>query len=112
MNRYLLAKAGISVRDGIERFGSAATHEEFLKRFPADESFSRLRSALSSQDAKSAFAAAHALKGLAGNLSMTRLHDDLVPLVEVLRGGTCEKTGELFKAVEDDYDAILAVLVP
>ncbi len=111
MNRYSLSKAGICSSEGIARFGGKSEiYEKYLIEFPQDPCFSRMCEAIESRDAKAAFEAAHALKGIAGNLSMTRLYDDLFPLVEELRQGSLEKVDELLRTVKKDYSEAVAAI--
>lgn len=113
MNRYRLSKAGISANAGIERFyGDRELYECSLNKFPKDPHYEMMIKAIGEKDVKAAFAAAHALKGLAGNLSMVRLYDHICPLVELLRGGTLEGADELLPAVVSDYEALTAALTP
>ena len=111
MNRYRLSKAGISVKEGIERFNdNLEVYEKCLYEFPEDDHYNQLLTALEEDDAQSAFAAAHALKGVAGNLSLTRLYADIVPLVEVLRAGTVNGADALFEPVTIDYKEVIEAL--
>lgn len=111
MNRYRLSKAGISVKEGAERFNdNLEVYEKCLYEFPNDEHYNELFEALKDEDAQRAFAAAHALKGVAGNLSLTRLYTDIVPLVEVLRAGTVEGADALLEPVAADYKEIIEIL--
>ena len=111
MNRYKLSKAGINANEGIARFsGRAELYEKFLYQFPQDENFSLLCAAIRQQDVKAAFIAAHSLKGIAGNLSLTKLYEDLCPLVEQLRAGSLSGAEALLQSVRCDYEALLSVL--
>ncbi len=108
MNRYKLSKAGISANEGIARFGgNAEIYEKFLTKFPTDPNFAGMCESIEQQDVKAAFAFAHALKGVAGNLSMNRLYDDLFPLVEELRSDRLEKAEKLLCAVKQDYKEVI-----
>ena len=111
MNRYRLSKAGINAKEGIERFsGNAEIYETCLSHFPDDANFKLLCEAINAKDAHAAFTAAHALKGIAGNLSITTLYADLLPLVELLRSGSLDGVERLLEPVAQDYDAVLAAL--
>ena len=86
--RQKLEEAGIDVSDALERFmGNEALMLTFLLRFPEDENVSLLRQAMDHGDAVRAFEAAHTLKGVAGNLSMKALFEQVSLLVEDLRSG-------------------------
>lgn len=111
MKRYQLSKAGVSATEGIERFnGDKQLYEETLLKFPADKSFSMLCEALDNKDVKAAFCAAHSLKGVAGNLSMNRLFEDIYPMVEILRAGSMENVDEHMEKVKKDYDDIIQAI--
>ena len=60
---------------------------KYLKLFQGDMNFYALCSAVKENDFKTAFNAAHTLKGLALNLSLTSLADRTKELTELLRGG-------------------------
>lgn len=83
--------------------------EKFLRRFPADESFSSLKLALSNGDGEAAFRAAHTLKGVAKNLALTRLGDAASSLTEALRGGKIPpEAEELTARVEELYNLVIS----
>ena len=112
MNRYKLAKAGINVNEGIMRLGGdQAAYEEYLYKFPEDGQYKLLCDALLRQDAQAAFLAAHALKGIAGNLSLTKLYGDVSLLVERLRSGGLEGAASLIEQIDKDYAAVIAALI-
>lgn len=112
MNRYRLMKAGIQVNEGIERFnGKKDVYEELLYSFPEDTNYSKMVSALEEGNAKEAFAAAHSLKGVTANLSMNRMYEALIPLVEELRKGALPETDDLLSPVADSYQEILQAIM-
>ena len=105
MNRYRLTKAGIDVNQGIRRLNeNKELYESLLIKFLDDKQYPLLCQAIEAQDVKAAFAAAHALKGMAGNLSLVRLHERLIPLVEELRAGNIEDLEGMIHAVMLAYD--------
>lgn len=111
MNRYKLYKAGIDTNEGINRFGGKSeAYEKYLYAFSTDENYQILCEAMRSKDVEAAFAAAHALKGVAGNLSLVKLRRDIEPLVEMLRRGSLENTEEQMESVTEDYNAVITAL--
>lgn len=74
--------------------------------FLNDKSWPELNTAMANDDAKSAFAAAHSLKGSSGMLGMTRFFEAMRPLTEALRGGDIALAKTLFPAAEHEYKAI------
>lgn len=75
---------------------------KFVRRFPADGSFSLLTASLAEKNVEEAFRAAHTLKGVAQNLSFTALFQKVEPLTEILRGGSLD-VGTLPDEVEKLY---------
>lgn len=111
MNRYALVKAGVDFNKGLRRFNNNKDmYESFLSEFQTDENFAGLSHALEQQDAKTAFQYAHALKDVAGNLSLQKIYEALVPLVEQLRQGIFDQAPALFIPVRESYETLCKVL--
>ena len=68
-----------------KRLSSEALIRRFLTKFLDDGSFSQLCIAMEEGDRDKAFRAAHTLKGVSGNLSLSRLYLSVSQLTEVLR---------------------------
>ena len=102
-----LEAAGIDVAAALERMmGSEALLERLLGRFLKDTNFSALCAALDQGDGEKAVAAAHALKGVCGNLSMTELYGLFTRQVEALRGGDLDGARELMEEIGSAYSAV------
>ncbi len=111
MNRYKLVKAGIDPNEGLNRFSNnAEMYEKFLYEFPNDTHFQEMLTAIDNNDPSNAFKAAHALKGVTGNLSIKKLYESLLPLVEEFRAGSMEKVPELLPEIKDNYESVTAAL--
>ena len=65
----LYSSLGESLNEVLERLRMESRIAKYLKLFLSDPSFEELKNAFASQDAKTAFRAAHTLKGVAANLS-------------------------------------------
>lgn len=91
-----------------------AGDEELLLRlfdmFLNDKSWQELNAAMANGDAKSAFAAAHSIKGSSGMLGMTKLFEAMRPLTEALRGGDIALAKRLFPAAEREYKAVTELI--
>ena len=87
-----------------------AGDEELLlslfQMFLNDKSWPELTAAMANGDAKSAFAAAHSLKGSSGMLGMTKLFAAMRPLTEALRSGDIVLAKTLFPTAEREYSAV------
>lgn len=77
----------------------------FLLKILDDNSFELLESALAAGNAEEAFRAAHTIKGICLNLSLTRLFHSASALTEALRGRSefGADIEPLFNALKADY---------
>lgn len=109
--RKKLEEAGIDVSGALERFmGNDALLERFLKKFLNDTNYEKLTSAVSAGNQEDALTAAHTLKGVAGNLSMTGLFDLLNTQVTAFRDGDWDKAVNLMPEISKNYEALSAVI--
>ncbi len=109
--RQNLEAAGIDVTSGLERFMNNETlYEKFLKRFCDDTTYADLHAAVSAQDCEKAFTAAHTLKGVCGNLSMTNLEQLVKQQVEFLRAGELSPAVEMMPDISAAYKAVVQAL--
>ena len=87
LNLDTLRAYGANVDEGMTRcFNNEAFYLRLVGMGLADANFDRLRQAMEAGDAKTAFEAAHALKGSVGNLSLTPIYEPVSELTERLRG--------------------------
>lgn len=106
-----LKAAGIDINVLLERFmGNGALAKKFLKKFSEDKNFKALQEAFKQGDGDAAFTAAHTLKGLTGNLSMSALFSTISSQVELLRGGEMEKAAQMMPEIEEEYHRIAGEL--
>ena len=91
--------------DVLNRLYSEALVTKFVGKFLSDQSFQLLESSLKAGSYEEAFRAAHTLKGVAQNLSFTKLYNSVNELAETLRpeDADVQKAGEQFLDVERDY---------
>lgn len=106
------ALAGVADYDAaVERFmGSEAMYVRFLGKFVNDESYGKLVAAMDAGDAKSAFEAAHTLKGTSATLELTDVARATGPVVESLRAGDVEAARTVFPPLRSAYDQAMEVL--
>ncbi len=84
----------------LARLGRDAMILKFVRKFPAEPSFSALQNAVEAKDAHAAFLAAHTLKGVAANLGFGALEAAADALTEALRDASCLPSDRYFDAVE------------
>ena len=106
-----LKAASINVEDLMERLvGNMNLITRFLKRFPDDKSYEQLVDSISKGDMEGAFRAAHTLKGICANLSMTKLYNVVSKLVEALRAKDIEKGIALMPEVTKEYESMVEAI--
>ena len=80
---------GADTAEGLARcYGSEALYLKLVNMIPGESNFDLLEQALANNDLDKAFEAAHALKGVLGNLSLTPMYQISVELTELLRSRT------------------------
>lgn len=106
-----LEEAGIDVTAALERMmGSEALLERLLGKFLDNQQYPALRAALQSGDTEQAVIAAHTLKGVCGNLSMTGLYGLFTGLVDALRAGDLPLAQHLMEQITPAYVQITAAI--
>lgn len=109
--KELLKAAGVDYDGALARFmGNEGLLTRFLKKFLDDPNFLDLQGAMERGDAEAAFRAAHTLKGVAGNLSLSELYDNAAKIAEALRGGDLEAAKTLLPDVQAAYKKITDAL--
>lgn len=96
--------------DALNRLMRDQLIERFVLNFPKDQSMQQLRDATAAGIQNDAFRAAHTLKGVAKNLSLTKLADSASELAEQLRDGTQMPDPILLAEVEKDYKLVIDTL--
>ena len=97
--------AGGNYQDALTRLMSEKIAGKFVRKYPADGSYAELKDAMAAGDLDTAFRAAHTMKGVAYNLSFTRLGDAASDLTEALRPGhEDQRTEENLQALRTVVD--------
>lgn len=106
MNREVLEAGGIDVQGALDRMmGNEKLLARLLGKFLHDTSFARLETALAEHDADAAFSAAHTLKGVAGNLSVTTVYELAGRQCDLLRAGSPDEAAALMPQLSEAYRA-------
>lgn len=106
------AAMGADYDDVISRLRTDERVTKFLLKILNDGSFTLLTDSIAAKNMEEAFRAAHTLKGVAMNLSLTRLYHSAGPLTEALRGRS-EYGAELeplYAQVKEDYEHTMACI--
>ncbi len=106
-----LVSVGVDIQDGIERFGgSRELYERFLIGFLSDPSYGEFETAIANKDWTQALAAAHTLKGVTANLSMTRLLEASSKTVALLREADCDSVLASCTELASVYKQVVDIL--
>ena len=101
---------GANVDEGL---GRCMNNESFYLRLvdmvKNEQGFDTLEQAIAANDLKTAFEAAHSLKGVLGNLSLTPLFDPINEITELLRAETQMDYSELMGAIKEQKDKFFAL---
>jgi len=97
------AKMGADYQDVLKRLYNEAMIHKFVLLFLKDDSYQNLETALKDGDVKTAFRAAHTLKGVCQNLGFSNLYVPAAALTETLRAGQLEGTDKQFEQVTKQY---------
>ncbi len=109
--RQRLMDAGLDVPAALERFMNNETLlEKFLAKFPADPNHDRLAAAIAAGDQEGALTAAHTMKGVCGNLSMTALFDLLTRQVAAFRAGDWDGAVAMMPELDRLYDGLCTAI--
>ena len=105
-----LAAFGADVDEGLARcMGNEAFYLRMVDTLRADGGFDELQAALDGGDLQAAFEAAHALKGVLANLSLTPVYEPVHEITELLRAGTDTDYAALMAKIMAKRDELLAL---
>ena len=96
--------------DAIGRLRSERLVQKFVLKFLGDGSYDLLCRSMDSGDYQEAFRAAHTIKGVCQNLSMTKLLNSSSELSEALRNGFTPEAVPLAEQVKADYRQTAAAI--
>lgn len=97
---HMLEGKGLDFSLGLDRFdGNEDLLIKFMLRYLECDYLGQLEDALKAQDVDQAYQHAHALKGLAGNLSFTEYYKAVSSLSDRLREGMLDGVDELMLPV-------------
>ncbi len=81
-----LKEYGANVQEGIDRCaGMPDFYLRLAERVKQEKGFEKLESAIKEKRLKDGFEAAHALKGVLGNLALTPMYEPIREITELLR---------------------------
>jgi HPt (histidine-containing phosphotransfer) domain-containing protein len=107
--RKKLVHIGINVEEALGRMlGREEFYIQLLKKFALDDNYEKLGQALKDRDLEAAFKAAHTLKGLSGNLSITVLFDPVTEITDALRNKDVDRALAYMQSFSPLYIRVIA----
>lgn len=94
---------GGDYEDVMSRLPREEMVQRFIFKFLDEKSYDELNTAMKESDYETAFRAAHTIKGICQNLSLTRLYKSSSQLTEALRFEKYQEAEILFEAFSEDY---------
>ena len=105
-----LTEFGIDTKEGLARCMNNETfYFKMLAMGLSNEYFETLEKFLAANKKEEAFEAAHALKGVVGNLALTPLYEPLSEITELLRAHKEAEYVELYRPVKEMRDKLLSM---
>ena len=105
-----LEQYGAKSSEGLARcFGNEGLYLRLVGTVPTEGNFAKLHTALEENNLDAAFEAAHALKGVLANLSLTPLLEPVEKMTELLRTRTQADYMPLLEEVDRQKEALRAI---
>ena len=107
---------GYDVDGAIHRFsGNEVLYLTFLKRFPSNEHYDKIEKNLIDKNYETAQKAAHALKGITGNLGLNPVYRLLEEMLSTMRNKESvvdfeEKLEGLYKQFQAEYEKSIKLI--
>ncbi len=101
---------GANVEEGLGRcMGNEGFYLRLVESVKQEKNFQALFDAVAAGDMEAGFRAAHALKGVLGNLAITPLYEPIVEITELLRAKTEMDYTEIMGNITSAYEAFCAL---
>ena len=101
---------GADYEDVMRRLRTDDRVKKFLLRLLDDKSFEMLKNAMAQKNMEEVFRAAHTMKGVGQNLSLTRLYESAATLSDEVRDNKTyrEELEALFAQIKETYDLTIS----
>ncbi|MBQ8698111.1 MAG: Hpt domain-containing protein [Schwartzia sp.] len=105
-----MQELGIDPKEGLTRcMNNEVFFFKMIAMAVANEYFDTLGYSLEKKDFDSAFEAAHALKGVIGNLALKPIYDPLAEMTELLRAKKDADYVSMYRPIKEIRDQLLAL---
>ena len=112
LQRETLEGLGVDIEETMERFvENEALFFRCLNKLQDDKNYGMLCEAIAEgTDARKAFDAAHALKGVSANLGLTKLFNELREITEVFRAGSMDYDTDNLERLKAAYTEAISTI--
>lgn len=105
-----LQEFGVDTKEGLTRcMNMEAFYFKMIKMGLSDSHFDSLGDSIATGNIEEAFEAAHALKGVIGNLALTPIYEPLAEMTEMLRAKKEADYATMYKPIKEMRDKLLAM---
>lgn len=105
-----LEELGIDTKEGMMRcMNNEVFFFKMISMAISNEYFETLGKALEENDMDTAFEAAHALKGVIGNLALSPIYNPLSEMTELLRARKAADYTSMYRPIKEIRDQLLAL---
>ena len=106
-----LEELGVELDEVMERFiGDEDLYFECMEQFVQDPAFGKLGESLGIRDYEEAFSQAHSLKGVSGNLGLTKMYQAVCEIVEPLRKKEYDNIEQNYVLVMQQLESVRSVV--
>ncbi len=106
-----LKDLGVNIDEAVERFmGNQSLYEKMLKKFPDMLNKASINPDFDCNDYTEVIEKTHAVKGAAGNLSLTPIYEAYTKIVDLLRNGQPEQAQIILKEIQPVQAQIIACI--
>lgn len=106
-----LKALGVDIDEGLKRLGgNEALYTKLLGSFLKTMEKNFVSSDFDAADCTEAIEKAHAVKGTAGNLSITPLYESYTEILKLLRGGEPEEARALLEKILPEQEKIVSCI--
>ena len=107
LTKEALNEFGANTEEGLKRcFGNEEFYLKMVRSLTKEATFTKLNDAIAAGDLQAGFEAAHALKGVLSNLSMTPILTPVTEMTELLRNHTDMDYSGLLSQVNEKRAAL------
>lgn len=109
--KQILISAGVDLDGAMERFmNNEKLYHNFLNKFITNPNFTELETLIGQKDWEQALTISHNLKGVSGSLGFTKLYEQLVTQVNLLRQQKNEEAAAMMDDIMAEYHRMMDVI--